>query len=110
LPVHNPENAVVFPCKQTLTHYRCLPKQHPSLVGKPLPDFKSIISDFAPEQAKAVLCRANLKEWGLVWMIYIEENNGKFPEFLSYNWMQRLVDYYSNTEKLLYCPMTGPNG
>jgi len=29
-----------------------IPKQHPSLVGKPLPDIKSIISDFAPEQAK----------------------------------------------------------
>jgi len=57
------------------------------------------------KQTKAVLCRANLKEWGLVWMMYIEENNGKFPEFLSFNWMQRLVDYYSNTDKLLYCPM-----
>jgi len=31
---------------------RPVPKQPPSLVGKPLPDIKSIISDFAPEQVK----------------------------------------------------------
>jgi len=31
---------------------RPVPKQPPSLVGKPLPDTESIISDFAPEQAK----------------------------------------------------------
>ena len=57
------------------------------------------------KQTKAVLCRANLKEWGLVWAMYTEENNGKFPDYLGYNWMQTLVDYYSNTDKLLYCPM-----
>jgi len=58
------------------------------------------------KQAKAVVCQSNLKQWGLVWSMYTDENNGKFPDYLSSNWMQRLVDLYSNTEKLLYCPMT----
>jgi len=56
-------------------------------------------------QAKAILCQANLKEWGLVWAMYTDENNAKFPDYLGPNWMQRLVDYYANSEKLLYCPM-----
>jgi len=57
------------------------------------------------KQTKTVLCRANLKEWGLVWAMYTDENNGKFPDYLGANWMSRLIEYYSNTEKLLYCPM-----
>lgn len=56
-------------------------------------------------QAKTVLCQANLKQWGLVWSMYTEENSGKFPDYLANNWMQRLLDYYRNSEKLLYCPM-----
>ncbi len=58
------------------------------------------------KQAKTVLCQANLKQWGLVWAMYTDENNGKFPEYLGSNWMQRLVDYYRKSDKLLYCPMT----
>ncbi|MEJ2701268.1 MAG: type II secretion system protein [Sedimentisphaerales bacterium] len=57
------------------------------------------------KQAKAVLCRANLKEWGLVWAMYTDENNGKFPDYLGPNWMSVLLDYYSNSKKLLFCPM-----
>jgi prepilin-type N-terminal cleavage/methylation domain-containing protein len=58
------------------------------------------------KQAKVVLCRANLKQWGLVWAMYTDENSGKFPDYLGFDWMLRLADYYSNSEKLLYCPMT----
>ena len=29
------------------------------------------------KQAKTVLCQANLKQWGLVWAMYMDENNGK---------------------------------
>jgi len=53
------------------------------------------------KQAKAVACQSNLKQWGLVWAMYTEENRGKFPDYLSSNWMQRLVEYYHNSEKLL---------
>lgn len=58
------------------------------------------------KQAKAVLCQSNLKQWGLVWAMYTDENNAKFPDYLGFNWMSKLVEYYRNTEKLLYCPMT----
>jgi len=58
------------------------------------------------KQAKAVICRSNLKQWGLVWAMYTDENNAKFPDYLGSDWMRRLVEYYRNTEKLLYCPMT----
>jgi prepilin-type N-terminal cleavage/methylation domain-containing protein len=57
------------------------------------------------KEAKAVVCRANLKQWGLVWDMYTDDNNAKFPDYLGPDWMQKLVDYYSNSEKLLYCPM-----
>ena len=58
------------------------------------------------KQAKVVLCRTNLKEWGLVWAMYTDENNSKFPDYMGGDWMQNLIDYYSNSEKLLLCPMT----
>ena len=57
------------------------------------------------KQAKTILCQANLKQWGIVWSMYTDENNSKFPDYLGPDWMSRLLDYYSNTEKLLYCPM-----
>lgn len=47
------------------------------------------------KQAKAVACQSNLKQWGLVWAMYTDDNNCKFPGYLASNWM----------EKLLYCPM-----
>ncbi len=58
------------------------------------------------DQAKTIACQSNLKQWGLVWAMYTEENDSKFPDYMGGNWMQKLVDYYSNSEKLLYCPMT----
>jgi len=29
-------------------------------------------------QAKAVACQSTLKQWGLVWSMYTDQNNGKF--------------------------------
>ena len=58
------------------------------------------------EQAKDIKCRANLKQWGLVWAMYTEENDFRFPDYLGPRWMFLLTEYYGNTEELLYCPMT----
>jgi len=58
------------------------------------------------KQAKHVLCRSNLKEWGLVWAMYTDDNSGKFPPYLADTWMRQLTQYYSNTNALLLCPMT----
>jgi prepilin-type N-terminal cleavage/methylation domain-containing protein/prepilin-type processing-associated H-X9-DG protein len=60
----------------------------------------------AKKETKAVVCRSRLRQWGLVWAMYTDENNGKFPGYLGPDWMQILVDYYRKNEKLLYCPMT----
>ena len=57
------------------------------------------------KQARTVACQSNLKQWGLVWAMYTEENNSKFPDYMGGNWMQKLVEYYSNSEQLLYCPI-----
>jgi len=57
------------------------------------------------KKAKAVTCKSNLKQWGLVWAMYTEDNNGQFPYYLAADWMHRLVSYYGNSEQLLYCPM-----
>ncbi|MCK5564561.1 MAG: prepilin-type N-terminal cleavage/methylation domain-containing protein [Planctomycetes bacterium] len=33
------------------------------------------------KQAQNVVCKSNLKQWGLTWKMYTEDNNGKFPDF-----------------------------
>jgi prepilin-type N-terminal cleavage/methylation domain-containing protein len=61
------------------------------------------------KQAKTILCRANLREWGVLWAMYTDDNDGKFPEYLGGDWMLNLIEYYSSEtwkptdEKLLYC-------
>jgi len=59
----------------------------------------------AKKLAKEVYCRANLKQWGLVWVMYTEDYEGKLPVMLGPNWMKRLIDYSGRSEKMLYCPM-----
>jgi len=56
-------------------------------------------------QAKTVVCQANLKQWGLAWAMYTDENNSKFPDYLGPDWMLNMLDYYKNSDALLYCPM-----
>ena len=62
-------------------------------------------------QAKTVLCQSNLKQWGLIWAMYMDDYDGKFPDYLGSNWMQSLADIYRGSEKtfrndkLLYCPL-----
>ncbi|MCU0916850.1 MAG: prepilin-type N-terminal cleavage/methylation domain-containing protein [Planctomycetes bacterium] len=58
------------------------------------------------KQTKHVMCRSNLKQWGLVWAMYLEDSNGKFPDYLADTWMRQLTQYYSNMNALLYCAMT----
>ncbi len=31
------------------------------------------------KQAKAVICQSNLKQWGTIFAMYTEDNNGFFP-------------------------------
>lgn len=63
-------------------------------------------------QARAVLCRSNLKQWGTVFNIYTSENDGEFmtldqngstgTPFMGY-WFDSL-SYYHATEDIRMCP------
>ena len=67
-------------------------------------------------QAKAVTCQSTLKQWGLAWSMYTEQNNSRFPFVhtqnitapvnFSIDWRVELEDFYSNDRKILFCPMT----
>jgi prepilin-type N-terminal cleavage/methylation domain-containing protein len=58
------------------------------------------------KQARAVACRTNLEQWGLVWSMYTDDNNLKFPEYHLVDWMGATESYYRNDRKILFCPMT----
>jgi len=72
----------------------------------------------ARKQVKAVMCQANLKQWGLVWSMYTGQNNFKFPKYkivhdamgtcvgFRMDWRDDLEYLYSNNRKILLCPMT----
>ena len=67
-------------------------------------------------QAKAVACQSTLKQWGLAWSMYTEQNNSRFPFLCTQNigapvnigidWRPELEDFHSNDRKILFCPMT----
>ena len=69
----------------------------------------------AKAAAKAVICRSNLKQWGLVWYIYLEDHNNKFP-WGNYgnkdigqtpemgSWPTALGAYYDQIEEFRFCP------
>ncbi len=64
-------------------------------------------------QAKAVLCLSNLKQWGLVFSMYTDDNEGSFMTGIDgacwdggwgYWWMTPLEPYYRD-KALRLCPM-----
>jgi len=59
------------------------------------------------KQAKAVICLSNLKQWGTIWAMYTDENNGFFPRRMSGSgrWINVLYDYYYRDAKIRCCPM-----
>ena len=75
-------------------------------------------------QAKNIVCRANIKQWGVMLSMYANANDGHFmPGFSSINgmWMLKLRPYYggasnaartpeghksSDTDKIRLCPKT----
>jgi prepilin-type N-terminal cleavage/methylation domain-containing protein len=62
------------------------------------------------KQARAVGCQSNLKQWGLIFLMYANENNSRFP-----NWVESvepwprvlnaLWPYHQDTNDLFLCPM-----
>jgi len=61
-------------------------------------------------QANAVACLSNLRQWGLYFSLYTEENNGYFhkgwnaPGERASSWMTVLRPYYINNQILCCCP------
>ncbi len=59
----------------------------------------------ARRQARAVLCQANLKQWGVVFAAYLAENHSAFPQTEGSEWIYSLRPYYADSNDLLLCPM-----
>lgn len=63
----------------------------------------------AREQAKTVVCKANLRQWGLCFSLYTVDNDDRFMEGLTGKfdsnlcWFRVLKRYYED-ESILYCP------
>jgi len=63
----------------------------------------------ARRQARAAVCIATLKSWGMAYQLYAEDHKGKLPEFVpgtvhSTNFMENLRDYYSDINNMRICP------
>jgi len=58
------------------------------------------------KQAKAVVCQANLHQWGLIFSIYTDDNNGYFSKAGVHGtmWISTLRSHYKEPE-LRLCPM-----
>ena len=62
----------------------------------------------AKKIAQDVICRSNLKQWGVIWKIYTQENDGKLPDCTGFgalrgDWIVALRDDYP-TGKITKCP------
>lgn len=59
------------------------------------------------EQARGVVCLSNLKQWGTIFALYTDDNNGFFPKRTSGSgrWINVLYDYYYREAKIRVCPM-----
>ena len=61
------------------------------------------------KQARSVTCQALLKEWGTIWSMYCDDNNGRFSEagdlgWLRGTWVIALRPQYRTRSKILLCP------
>lgn len=63
----------------------------------------------AKRKARAVECLSNLKQWGLAWTIYADDNSGAFSTGIDVNWnrgewVAALQRTYQQKPQLLFCP------
>jgi prepilin-type N-terminal cleavage/methylation domain-containing protein len=61
-------------------------------------------------QAKAIGCRSNLKQWGLIFSMYANDHAGRFPGWVetAEPWprvLKALWPYHQDTNDLFVCPM-----
>ena len=62
------------------------------------------------QHARTVACLSNLKQWGLYFSMYTDDNNGNFQEGwwtgkdYAGTWVAILRPYYKGSEDVLCCP------
>ena len=61
-------------------------------------------------QARAVACQSNLRQWGVAFSMYTNDNGGRLPYHFpngagDHVWPHALHSYYSDSNDLLFCPM-----
>jgi len=57
-------------------------------------------------QARAVVCQSNLRQWGVVFSMYMNENDGKsFSLGGARWWPYSLRGYYGDSNDLFFCPV-----
>ena len=59
-------------------------------------------------QAKAVACQSNLRQWGVIFSMYTNDNSGALPRLMTLGprvWTQELRTYCTDSNDLLLCPM-----
>ncbi|MEN6386250.1 MAG: type II secretion system protein [Phycisphaerales bacterium] len=66
----------------------------------------------ARNQGKMVICKSNLKQFGLCYALYVEQNNGYFENGVNYDvnkdstmWIDTLRPYYADIDQMRCCPM-----
>lgn len=65
------------------------------------------------EQAKSTVCQSNVKQWGLIFRLYADDNEGKLPQSIAGGsltaqeayWIAATLSYYKN-KKIRICPST----
>jgi prepilin-type N-terminal cleavage/methylation domain-containing protein len=62
------------------------------------------------KQARAVACQSNLKQMGMTFTMYTQDNNGYFHEeegsASSHSWVPAMRPYYSREPRIRVCPAT----
>ncbi|MHC4542645.1 MAG: type II secretion system protein, partial [Planctomycetota bacterium] len=61
------------------------------------------------KQARSVACQALLKQWGVIWAMYCDDNDGRFCEAGDLGWKRgtwviSLRPQYRTRSKILVCP------
>jgi len=64
----------------------------------------------ARNQARTVTCQALLKQWGIIWSMYCQDNDGYFSSGIGVGWNRGewiicLRDEYETKTNILRCPM-----
>jgi len=59
-------------------------------------------------QGKAVACQSKLRQWGVIFSMYVNDNRGTLPSVITVGsrvWTQELRTYCTDNNDLLLCPM-----